>query len=1264
MAQEHDYKWKRFWYPHGTDINLSDYGYLPDPESDRQHFYNPKIVSFEALANIPCLVLIGEPGIGKSTVIKDAFDQVPETEEKEFFELGDYGSDDALCDAVFRHNKFQAWKQGTHHFHLFLDSLDEGCLSIPILARILKRELNKISSYCHRLQFRITCRTNDWSSSLEGTLKELWGEKEVGIYQIAPLRQVDVIEAAKKNNLDDNIFLQQIYDREAVPLAIKPISLKFLLKIYKQNQQFPNSKNELYLEGCEYLCLEDNNSRKEARFLPSLTPKQLLIVAARIAAVTIFCNRVAICQDSESCSPEDVNIQELWGNIEETEGKKFQISRGEIEATLGTVLFSSGAILPSFPNANRISFAHKTYAEFLAAWYLEQSQMSLPQIMSLIRHHDDDGKLVPQLHETAAWLANLLPDVFREIMKSDPDVLLTSDLATANVEDRVKLVEALLTFYDEEKILEHPVENYRHYRKLAHPGLAEQLRPYIRESNKNEQARLVAIDIAEVCKLQEIQGDLVELVRDDSQPIIIRKNAAQAIDSLNNQETKNQLKPLVSSNITNDPDGILRLYLLNSLFPDCLHIEELFTILRDETLNFPGGLYDYYLASKLKQSLQADSLLVSLAWVEDKQVEEDFLWRFNKITDTILLKAFENIETEGITEAIARLVLYQLRHDEEIMNRAYDSEFLKALSNNDEKRRKILEATLSLLLSNLQEDDLSLLSQTSTPLAFTRDIPWMIEQLQASVDEQEQKIIAQLIFKVFNNKETKYLDTIRSVSQCNPILDEVFAPYMRFIDSTQVIDSSQVIDSTSSQVPQSEEEPQFSVTEEPLVPPVLEPLPVVPIIEFLSDEDKKLAESLITVPLPTSKEEQMKAVQAAQVLIKYSEDAGWKTVWPAIQQDTQFGREVMEEIAFFARNSGTVESRLSEKQVAELYIWLTKNYTSLNIVEQNESVNVGITLNNSLGSPKYNIDIWKNLILEHLKERGTPQSYEALQQISQHLPQLKEQLKPIFIEAQNLIRRQTWIPAKPDDIVELAKNQKARLVKSGNELLSIIIEALEELQQRLQGETPAVIDLWNEVKWSQVKNLVNMVLEKSTDMNNLKNDLSRLKELWELKDKDGESIKHFAFFPKEEERLSDYISRYLQEALISKGIILHREVQISRGAFTDIYVDAVVPNSAGGVSDVVSIIIEVKGCWHKHLKTAMEHQLVIEYLKKHSCQYGLYLIGWFNCEQWDESDSRKKQAQKNSPELEEARQEFNEQAAKLSQQGVQVRAYVLNAAFR
>ncbi|MDI6781613.1 MAG: hypothetical protein QME49_05890 [bacterium] len=55
--------WKRFWCPRGANINLSDGGYLSDPDSKWGHILNPKVVPFESIDKIPCLALLGEPGI-------------------------------------------------------------------------------------------------------------------------------------------------------------------------------------------------------------------------------------------------------------------------------------------------------------------------------------------------------------------------------------------------------------------------------------------------------------------------------------------------------------------------------------------------------------------------------------------------------------------------------------------------------------------------------------------------------------------------------------------------------------------------------------------------------------------------------------------------------------------------------------------------------------------------------------------------------------------------------------------------------------------------------------------------------------------------------------------------------------------------------------------------------------------------------------------------------------------------------------------------
>ena len=116
------------------------------------------------------------------------------------------------------------------------------------------------------------------------------------------------------------------------------------------------------------------------------------------------------------------------------------------------------------------------------------------------------------------------------------------------------------------------------------------------------------------------------------------------------------------------------------------------------------------------------------------------------------------------------------------------------------------------------------------------------------------------------------------------------------------------------------------------------------------------------------------------------------------------------------------------------------------------------------------------------------------------------------------------------------------------------------------------------------------------------------------------------------------------------------------GERTDIHVDAVSPGGPAGTYDKVSVIIETKGCWHPELETAMSTQLVERYLKDNQCQHGLYLVGWFNCPQWDPRDPRHKQPPKYD--IEEARKRFEAQAAKNSKGGVRLKAFVTDAALR
>lgn len=381
------------------------------------------------------------------------------------------------------------------------------------------------------------------------------------------------------------------------------------------------------------------------------------------------------------------------------------------------------------------------------------------------------------------------------------------------------------------------------------------------------------------------------------------------------------------------------------------------------------------------------------------------------------------------------------------------------------------------------------------------------------------------------------------------------------------------------------------------------------------DEAKVFTESLVPLPLPFSEDARNRAIAAARVLMVHADDAGWSVVGPAIREYTEFGREV---ISAVAHNAESIGKRLTEDQLADLYVWLVRQYPHAEDPKHDGA---------HIVESRDRVTNWRNYILHHLKERGTHQACEAIQRISHELPEL-DWLKWTLWEAQNHTRRCTWVPPQPADILKLAGDPQRRLIQDGDALLDVLIESLNQLVVKLQGETPAAPFLWN---------------------------------VWK---KDKKRIYH----PKDENAFSDYVTIHLCEDLRGKGVIVNREVEIrngegsGKGERTDIHVDVSVQSSRGKVRDRVSAIIEVKGCWNPELDSAMGTQLVDRYLKDNRCQHGLYLVGWFNCDQWDNGDYRKQRAPKCSSG--EAQRKFNAQADEISQQGMRIKAFVMNTALR
>lgn len=1380
------YDWKRFWCPRTGSINLTDSGYLYDPDSQYGKIHNPDVVSYEEISNKRCLGLLGEPGSGKTFAIEEAKEIFHKDKKTMSVDLRSCGSDFTLYRNLFEHQHFQQWFHGDYDMYLFLDSLDECLLGANYLTSVLIEEFKKCPM--DRLFLRIISRTADWPSLLETELDQLWEKESVEVFELAPLRLKDVKDAVSKNQLNSEAFLHEVLINEAIPFAIKPITLSILINNYKKDGKFPSTQKEIYLIGCRSLCEEIGGNQLNKK--EQLTSRERLQVASRIAAVTVFSNKYAIWRglDFGNVFKEDVTIQELsYGgqlHLEESLVEK----ESNLVDTLSTGLFTSRGV-------NRFGWTHQTYAEFLAAWYLIEKKLSVKQILNLIEHPEDqERKLVPQLHEVSAWLASMSDDIYQEIVKRDPFVLLRSDISNTSNDNKEILVEELLKRLEDGEILKWNFDNQHRYSKLFHPALEEQLKEYIMDGSKSIFAKREAIEIAKSCRLTNLNSIMLDLALNASELLPIREQAAWAVKEIGEASHIKKLLPLANSEIGDDPRDGLKGIALSALWPKYLTVKELLQLLTPKKQKNYFGAYDMFLAQNLISEIHIEDLPFALNWVVEQPSTHALENRFKEFVNHILQKSWDHLEIGNIinpfSKAIfSRFVLFdQLSIFEEI--RTTDKRrhaLILAMFNNIGDKEEVAEKI----------QDFQLISAT--------DISWLISCLLSSENKIEQDIWAQLIWNTFdvsnymqielihkvsketpalevlskksfepillnsveaqkmrereskskarkrlieNNKPSKvsfltenevssYLDKIeagslddwwrlnfymahnsegRSIDELNTDLTMLKgwkivseSTKIRIIEVAKTYILKAIIDENESFKVDVIHRPAFAgyqalslilkydadflstlskevwkkwlpailvcpistgseeeVTRSKIVNLAYTCIPdqVIDLVLILVDrenqkfnyifiinaleecwddqithtilcklEDDNLAvgsmdsllrilfkkrvvdaisftRSFLTNPLPTEEKRRAKTVNAIRELLIHGGDTEWEKAWPIIQKDRAFGHEVMFSIASTMRET----SHMGEEILGDLYIWLLEQFPFSGDPDySNEDMAHFVT-------PREQIADFRNSLLRSLENRGTLKSCDEIARIIEHFPEDSTWLRPILIEAKNKTRRRTWAPPSPIDIINLTSNKDFRFVQSGEQLLDVIEDSLERFEQKLHGETPENVFLWNDL---------------------------------------GEK----KFNPRTENEFSDYVKKHFIEDLKGKGIIVNREVEIRKttgniqGQRTDLQVDAILKQPDRDSHEIISVIVEVKGNWHSELKTAMETQLVDRYLKNNTCKYGLYLIGWFDSEMWKDENRRRKIPKVS---IEEAKIFFDEQAEKLTDNEREVRAYVVD----
>jgi hypothetical protein len=618
-----------------------------------------------------------------------------------------------------------------------------------------------------RLKLRIACRTASWPAFLENALKRSYGEDKFDAAELTPLRRVDVLEAAKLSGISQpEAMLERIDQLQIAAFAGKPVTLKMLLDTYQREGDLPDNLPDLYEKACLILCEEQNDSRRVSGRTGSLTPNSRLAIAARIGAVTQFGNRFAVWTGTEAAGvpPEDVPMSELAGGTEPAE-QQLLVTNGMILETLGTGLFSSRG-------PERLGWSHQTFAEYLSARFCLTHKLPIAQLRSLI-FHPRRARVIPQIREVASWLALRNPLLFAEVAEHDPEVLLGSASSSLSTEQRQILTAALLRSCDESQILH--IHHNLPLRNLAHPNLAVQLEPVLRDRQRPLATRYFAARIVADCSITTLGDALLNIALSDEEDTDLRTITGYAISDVGSDEEREQLCPLLRASRDIDPNDELRGVALKAIYPGGKYDDGLWGYLEYPRRSLFYGAYEAFLSNWVLPKLNAGNLPAALRWCMQLQPNED-IGPIPELEAEIFALAIDNIESPGIAELVVQAIwerckafkgFPQLRRNKQ--KQSADDVLLE----DDARRRRFLEAMLPLL----NPSNLHVLVHPHR-LLTQKDLPWFISRVIEGVSPSP-GVEANLIWRLAS-WDYEPLLLIWNACRASPIINDtckgLFAP--------------------------------------------------------------------------------------------------------------------------------------------------------------------------------------------------------------------------------------------------------------------------------------------------------------------------------------------------------------------------------------------------------------------------------------------------------------------------------------------------------
>jgi hypothetical protein len=677
-----------------------------------------------------CLVLLGEPGLGKSHAIDDAVAEHRQSGNAvHLVNLGAYEDGESLVGAIVDDSAWREWRASEDMLFLFLDSLDEALLHIKAIHKRLIVELKNLEGDIARLRLRISCRSAEWLPDFESQLAEVFGSPDCPrCVALAPLRSADVAEAAQAEGIDAERFLAEIEERGLERLAASPLTLRMMIEIATSGQGvLPGTRAELFDRAILRLAEEHDVGRRRELAPSSLHVGRRVAIAERIAAAMVLAGKAAIDSDLTSTSRADLTIRELEGFSEQDSqaagGASFMVSVEEVQEVLATALFvHKGGV--------RLTFFHRSLAEYLAARYMVHHHMEAEQIMSLLASADDpDGRLIPQLREVAAWTATLDDDVLAEVLRREPELLLRADGAAMTDESRSQVVASLLTDETSMRVERYDRRMRTAFAGLMHPGFADQIRESLRRDHSIP-VRQMAVSLARAAAIPELQQDLLALAADSTERPHMRSDAVWALEDYADGNTHFALVPLATERIEDDEDDEIKGHALTAVFPSPLSVPDVLSFLTPARNEHLFGAYKVFLSRTFPDAIQREDLPAVLGWASTVPRDHHTTDLLSSLVDDILAAAWPHLDDERIRRGVIVTIKPRL---------VEHGELLGPLHDRGDERTFQEECGRQLLICDLMdaatagEIEPHTLTWCDPALARPEDYPWVVDKLREAI---------------------------------------------------------------------------------------------------------------------------------------------------------------------------------------------------------------------------------------------------------------------------------------------------------------------------------------------------------------------------------------------------------------------------------------------------------------------------------------------------------------------------------------------------